>query len=206
MEKSLVHMQLLLATSNSGKAREYKAMLKEIKGLDIYTLRDFPKYISPEETGTTFKENAELKASSAAKELNMLTLADDSGLVVPALNGEPGVISARYAHDQATEVENKNKLIKKLDSLPEEKRYGYFECVISIAAPTGVKKSVSGVCEGQLITVPRGRNGFGYDSLFLKYDYRRTFAELEEDTKNRISHRRKAMDKIMTTLHQLSTS
>lgn len=199
-------MQLLIATSNSGKLREYKSILKEIEGIDIYSFKDFPNYTPPEETGNTFEENAKLKAVDAAKHLNILTLADDSGLVVPSLDGEPGIISARYAHENATDEENRKKLIKKLNQLPEEKRYGYFECSIALATPDGVKKAVSGFCEGQLITTPRGSNGFGYDSLFLKYDYRRTFAELEEDTKNRVSHRRKALDKLLPTLHQLSLS
>ncbi|PCI94356.1 non-canonical purine NTP pyrophosphatase [Candidatus Aerophobetes bacterium] len=197
-------MKFVIASSNLHKVREMRSMLKEFSNIEFLSLRDFPDYIAPEETGTTFKENAEIKASHAAKHLDCIAIGDDSGLVVPALNGEPGVYSARYAGVQANDQENREKLIGKLKSLPHEKRVGYFECCIAVATKDGIKKSVCGNCEGELLDTPRGSQGFGYDSIFLKHNYRKTFAELESDTKNRISHRRKALDKLETTLYSLS--
>ncbi|MEX0961486.1 MAG: RdgB/HAM1 family non-canonical purine NTP pyrophosphatase [Simkaniaceae bacterium] len=196
-------MKLVLATTNLHKIHEIKAMLKEYKQFDIYTLRDFPHYTPPEETGLTFEENAILKASHASKALDTLCLADDSGLSIPALNGEPGVKSKRYAGESAKNSENLKKLVEKLSCLPEKKRFGYFECSIALANNGELVKSVKGQCEGKLITIPRGKNGFGYDSLFIKYDYNKTLAELETDIKNRISHRRKALDKILLALECL---
>jgi len=185
--------------------REYRSLLKHLTHLDIYSLKDFPEYSLPEETGATFEENATAKALHAAQALDRWVIADDSGLVVPALNNAPGVFSARYAGPDATDADNRKKLIEKLSQLPEEKRIGYFECTIVLASKEGVKKIVKGTCEGELLTEQKGRNGFGYDPIFRKYDYSKTFAELDEDTKNRISHRRKAFDKIIITLEGLVT-
>ncbi|GAB4193544.1 MAG: non-canonical purine NTP pyrophosphatase [Simkaniaceae bacterium] len=196
-------MKLLLATSNLHKIREYRMMLKPLKGLDLLTFRNFPAYIPPEESGNTFEENAVIKAVHAAKELQLATLADDSGLVVPALQGEPGIYSARYAGKDATDADNRKKLLEKVKALSEDKRNAYFECVIALALPEGLKKVVRGTCEGQLITEEKGGNGFGYDPIFKKYDYSKTLAELEEEVKNKISHRRKALDKILPTLENI---
>lgn len=178
-------------------------MLREFHSLDLFSLRDFPSYTPPKETGATFEENAKIKALHAAKELGMNVLADDSGLVVPALGGEPGILSARYAKEGASDAENREKLLLKLKALTEEKRVGYFECWLALATPQGLKKVAFGLCEGELLCEPRGSYGFGYDSLFLKHDYRKTFAEVDDDTKHRISHRRKAFDKILPSLHSL---
>lgn len=193
-------MKIVLASTNLHKIRELKAMLKQFPQLDLYSLRDYPEYVQPEETGTSFEENAKLKALHAAKTLNECALADDSGLVIPALGREPGVQSARYAGEGATDKDNRNKLIQKLLTLKDDERIGYFECCIAIATPTGTEKVVCGKCEGRLITDPKGSNGFGYDPLFIKYDYSKTFAELDEETKNKISHRRKALDKLQSYL------
>lgn len=193
-------MELILATHNLHKIRELREMLKDLKGIDVVSLRNFPDYTSPEETGLTFQENAELKAIDAAKTLNAIVLADDSGLVVPAIKGDPGVYSARYAGEDATDAENRKKLLTAMESLNDLDRSAYFECCITIAGPEGVMKSVSATCEGVIGKEEKGRNGFGYDPLFVKHDYDKTFAELEEHTKNRISHRRKALDKILAFL------
>lgn len=193
-------MKIILASTNLHKIRELKAILKRFPQLDLYSLRDYPDYTPPEETGATFEENVKLKALHAAKTLNEYVLADDSGLVIPALEGEPGVRSARYAGEEATDKDNRNKLIKKLLMLREDERIGYYECCIAIATPVEIDKIVQGICEGTLLTEPRGSNGFGYDSLFIKYDYSKTFAELDEETKNKISHRRKALDKLQMYL------
>ena len=196
-------MQLLIASTNLHKIREFRSLLREFSSLDLFSLRDFNHYLPLEESGSTFEEIAKAKAVHAATSLNMCVLADDSGLVVPALGGEPGVYSARYAGKMSSDHENREKLIFKLKALPEEKRLGYFECCLVLASPSGIKKVVSGTCEGELLCDPRGSYGFGYDSLFLKYDYRKTFAEVDEETKLRISHRRKAFDKLLPALHSL---
>lgn len=193
-------MKLIIASKNMHKIRELRFMLRNFSHLDILSLRDFPDYCPAEESGKSFEENVKNKALAAAKKLKCWVLADDSGLIVPALNGEPGVFSARYAGPQASDKDNREKLIQKLKLLPEEKRIGYYECCIALASETGIKKTVTGLCEGQLLCTPRGSHGFGYDSLFLKYDYSKTFAEIEEEVKNRISHRRKAFDKLEPSL------
>ncbi|NGX31469.1 MAG: Non-canonical purine NTP pyrophosphatase [Chlamydiae bacterium] len=198
-------MELVIATKNLHKLREYRLLLKKIKGLDILSLKDFPDYVPVEETGKTFEENAELKAKDAAKKLGKFVLADDSGLVVPALDGEPGIFSARYAGKDATDLENRKELIKKIEKLPQAQRNSYYECVICIADPEGaIKKNVKGFCEGEVITQERGNNGFGYDSIFVKYDYSKTFGELDEMMKNEISHRRKALDKAISYLEEIA--
>jgi XTP/dITP diphosphohydrolase len=201
-----VLMEIVIASSNMHKIREIKDMLKSYKGLeklDILSLHQFPQYQPPDEDGSTFQENAETKALHAAKALNKWVIADDSGLVVSALNGEPGVYSARYAGTDATDAENRQKLLKKIERLDEVDRSAYFECCLSLASANGIKKSVRGQCEGTLLTEERGRNGFGYDPLFVKNEYDKTFAELDEKTKNKISHRRKAIEKLSIFLESL---
>jgi XTP/dITP diphosphohydrolase len=198
-------LELVIASTNMHKVREFRGILKSLPHLDLLSLCDFPNYTPPEETGTTFEENAILKAEHAAKELNRWVIADDSGLVVPALNGAPGVLSARYAGNDATDLDNRKKLLEEMQHLMEEDRQAFFECCIALASPTGIKKVVKGTCEGTLLTEDRGSGGFGYDPLFVKHGYNKTFAELEESVKNRISHRRKALDKIVLSLESLVT-
>lgn len=189
-------MEIVLATRNMHKVREIRDILRAIESLDIVSLMNFPDYVPPEETGKTFIENAELKATHAAKALNRWVLADDSGLVVPAANGEPGVNSRRYAGEDPTDRDNNAKLLERMRELTGIQRSAFYECAVCVSGPDGTKKTASGYCEGVIIEEPRGRNGFGYDPLFLKHDHQKTFGELAEDTKNRISHRRKALDKI----------
>lgn len=191
---------LILATTNVHKIREFREMLKIFPVLDILTLADYPDYQPPEETGASFEENAILKASHAATTLNSWVLADDSGIVVPSLNGEPGIYSARYAGKDATDVENRKKLLEAMSSLLDDQRLAYHECWLVIASPQGIVKSVNGICEGMIALQERGGSGFGYDPLFIKHDYGKTFAELGETVKNRISHRRKAFEKIVPVL------
>ena len=196
-------MQLVLATSNPHKVREFLPLLKTLPGLEILSLKDFPKYIPPQETGVTFKENAILKAEYAARALKMWVLSDDSGLVVSALQGEPGVYSARYSGLPASDAKNRLKLLQKMEGLHAEQRAAYFECCLVLANGEGMYKCVTGLCEGTIIAEQRGNKGFGYDSLFVRHDLAKTFAELDEDVKNRISHRRKAFDKMLQTLERL---
>lgn len=196
-------MKLLLASKNVHKIREFRQMFKPLKGLDLYSLIDFPNYTPPEESDDSFEANAILKAVDAASKLNMLAIGDDSGLVVPALNGQPGVKSHRFASDDPTDQENRTKLLQMMESLSGEERSAYFECVIAIAKPEGLIKTVSGRAEGLITDAERGRSGFGYDSLFIKHDYDRTFAELDENNKNKISHRRKAFEKLLLLIEAM---
>jgi len=193
-------LRILIASKNVHKIRECREILSQIKNLDLLSLHDFPHYQPPEETGSSFEENAILKASHAAKELNLWALADDSGLVVPALNGEPGVFSARYAGMDASDADNRKKLLANMQHLMDDDRFAFFECCIALASPESLKKCVCGTCEGKIIKSEKGGGGFGYDPLFVKHEYSKTFAELEESVKNRISHRRKAIDKMILTL------
>jgi len=183
--------------------REFRSMLKGVLRIDLLGLCDFPCYVPPEETGKTFEENAVLKAVHAAQTLNRWVIADDSGLVVPALNGAPGVFSARFAGSDATDLENRKKLLDKMQHILDEDRLAFYECCIALASPSGLKKCVKGTCEGHLLARDRGGSGFGYDPLFVKHGYSKSFGELEESTKNRISHRRKALDKLIPSLDSL---
>lgn len=197
-------MKLIIASRNVHKIREIRAMLKPLGALDLYSLIDYPDYTPPPETGVTFEENATIKATDAAKSLNAYVIADDSGLVVPILNGHPGVRSARYAGEEASDRDNRKKLLEALSSHREEDRDAYYECCMVLASPEKIEKCVSARCEGRILESERGGQGFGYDSLFLKHEYNKTFAELEEEVKNRVSHRRKALDKLLVTLESIA--
>ncbi len=199
-------MEIVIASRNLHKIREIRSILKPQFPLDFTSLLDFPNYQPPEETGATFEENVFVKATRAAAALKHWVIADDSGLVIPALGDAPGVNSARYAGEHATDKENREKLVKALDSLQESERVGYYVCALALASPDGIQKQVKGLCEGSLLLARRGSQGFGYDPLFLKYDYNKTFAEIDEETKNKISHRRKALDKIAPILETLLIS
>jgi XTP/dITP diphosphohydrolase len=204
--ESQTPIEFVIASTNIHKIREFRAMLKPFSQFDLLSLCDFPEYVPPEETGQTFEENAVLKACSAAKTLQRWVIADDSGLVVPALNGAPGVFSARYAGKDATDFDNRKKLLVQMKHLLEEDRSAFYECCIAVASPSGIKKCTRGTCEGMLLSQERGGGGFGYDPLFVKHGYNKSFAELEESTKNRISHRRKALDKILLSIESLLSS
>jgi len=196
-------MEIVIASSNLHKIREIKAILKPLLPFDYLSLLDFPDYEQPEEDGNSFEENAFLKATHAALKLKRWVIADDSGLVVPALQNRPGVHSRRFAGENATDKDNREKLIHELEPLPESERVGFYACALAMASPEGIQKQVQGLCEGSLILSPRGSQGFGYDSLFLKYDYNKTLAEMDDETKNKISHRRKALDKLTPFLEEL---
>jgi len=186
--------RILFATSNPHKLDEVRAIFQPL-GLTVDGLGDLD-LAPPEETGETFVENARLKALTYGEAAGRLCLADDSGLVVPALGGAPGVYSARYAGPDTTDKDNRNKLLKEMARLHDEQRYAYFSCSVAFAGPEGLIRCETGTCEGSILEKERGSNGFGYDSLFLKHDYNKTLAQLDPSIKNRISHRRKALDKI----------
>ena len=183
---------------------ELKSIIKELQlPVEIFSLRDFPDYEAPEETGKTFSENAAIKAIYAAKKSNMWALADDSGVVVPALDGRPGINSSCYAGENASARENCQKLLKDMSNLRRDERRAYSESSLALASPDGLKKSVNGSCEGEIVPKERGCNGFVYDSIFAKDGYGKTFAELELNIKNKISHRRKAFDKMVIFIESL---
>ena len=195
--------ELVIASANLHKIRELRAMLKPLKFSDILSLLQFPDYQPLPEEGASFEANAIAKAEHAARVLQKWVLADDSGLVVPALNGMPGIQSHRYAGSEATDAENRAKLLGEMKQLQGLERSAYFECALALASPEGVKKSVVSTCHGSIALGERGRNGFGYDAVFVKSDYEKTFAEIDESTKTRISHRRKAMDRLLSALEML---
>jgi len=196
-------LQLVIASKNVHKIREFKEILSKQSPIDILSLMDFPDYVPPEETGQTFRENAIIKAEHAAKILNHWVVSDDSGLVVPALNGSPGVYSARFAGEQSTDKDNRKKLLQNMQEFDDEKRQAYYQCVIALASPDSLIKCFEGTCEGTISREEKGGGGFGYDPLFIKHSYNKTFAELEHSIKNRVSHRRKALDKLMLHLETL---
>jgi XTP/dITP diphosphohydrolase len=196
-------MKLLIASRNVHKIREMRSLLKVYPHFDVLSLLDFPDYIPLPESATSLEANAIQKAVHAAKELSLYALSDDTGLIVPALQGAPGPLSARYAGDLATDADNRKKLLHEMSHLHDVDRQAYFECWLALASPQGLKKSVRGVCEGTILPQEKGGKGFGYDSLFVKYEYGKSFAELEESLKNRISHRRKAFDKLHLLLESL---
>ncbi len=185
---------LLIATSNEGKIKEINEMLKDLK-LEIKTLKDFPKIQPPEEKGKTFFENAFLKAKYYAESTGLLSLADDSGLEVEALNGAPGIYSARFAGPEASDEKNNQKLLELLKDIPIEKRGARFVCVMVCYHPSGKYISSEEIWEGRIAFIPRGSFGFGYDPLFLvkEYNYEKTAAELPQEIKNKLSHRGKAL-------------
>ena len=194
--------KLLLATNNTGKVREYRSLLQGIS-FDMFTPEEIGIDIVVEEKGTTFEENARLKACALAKESRLLTLADDSGLEVDALHGEPGVMSARYAGESASDVERVKYLLSKLKDVPKEKRTACFRCVIAIAQPDGHVEFCSGECKGVITLKPRGKNGFGYDPIFYFPELDKTMAELPIEVKNRISHRGHAAQKARLILNKI---
>jgi len=184
--------ELLIATRNPGKAKEFEEMFSQ-KGYQIKTLLDYPEIEDVDETGFTFKENALLKSETIAKELNTLVIADDSGLVVPALDGVPGVFSARYAGEEKNDQANNAKLLAELGELEGEDRTAHFHCTLALSEPGRESLVVEGNVEGIIVDIPRGDNGFGYDPLFYVPEIGKTMAELEQNEKNKLSHRYRAL-------------
>ncbi len=193
-------IRIIVATQNKHKIEEIAAIVN-IPGV-IVCSRDqagVPPF-EIEETGSTFEENSYIKAKSIMDITGEITIADDSGLEVDSLNGEPGVYSARYAGEDATDGDNNEKLLKKLEGLPMDERGAKFVSVITLVHPNGTKIVARGECEGHVITAPRGTSGFGYDPLFVPEGYERTFAELTKDEKNKISHRSRALAQLSKSL------
>ena len=189
--------QVVVATKNMGKVREFSELFEKF-GLEVKSLHDFPHIEEVEETGKTFEENAILKAESLCKQLNEIVIADDSGLIVDALNGGPGVYSARYAGEQKDDQANIQKVITELNGIPTERRTARFYCALAVAFPEENKEYVivNGTCEGKILEQPRGEQGFGYDPIFYVEEYKQAMAELSSDEKNKISHRGRALRKL----------
>jgi len=192
--------QLLVATGNAGKVRELKEFLADLPVV-LRDLSEFPNVSEVEETGATFAENAILKAEGYAVQTGFWTLADDSGLEVEALGGAPGVFSARYAGENAGDEEKIAKLLGELNHTGNMS--ARFVCAMAIADETGEIKFLSeGVCDGKITVNPSGTNGFGYDPVFIPDGFDETFGELSGDVKQKISHRGRAMEKIIQYLRR----
>ena len=183
--------KLLLATNNEAKVREYKQLLQGLP-LELVSLAEQGITTRVNEVGESLEENARLKATTLAGESQLLTLADDSGLEVDALGGEPGPLSARYAGEGASDKDRINYLLARLRGVPGEKRSARFRCVIAIATPDGKVELCSGECQGFITLEPRGEEGFGYDPVFYLPELGKTMAELPLEVKNKISHRGQA--------------
>nr|WP_082233667.1 XTP/dITP diphosphatase [Halobacillus massiliensis] len=195
--------KVIIATKNNGKAKEFKEMLGKYD-LEGYSLLDLKEPVEDiKETGTTFEENALIKAEAIASQFNLTVIADDSGLEVDALNGEPGIYSARYAGIEKDDQKNMEKLLLALSGVNPEDRTARFVCAIAIARPGSDSIVERGTCEGSIAKEQKGTQGFGYDPLFIPSGESRTMAEHTPDEKNSISHRKNALVKIEKHLKDL---
>lgn len=192
-------MKIFLATSNKHKIDEIKSIFSDMKDIEIFSIKDGVKIPDVIEDKESFEENSAKKAIEIANFLNTIAIADDSGLCVDALNGEPGVYSARYS-GTGDDLENNKKLIKNLQGI--ENRKARFVSVITLAKPNGEVYSFRGEVEGEIIDIPRGNTGFGYDPHFFIKDFGKTLAEMP-DMKNKISHRAKALEKLKNSLAKI---
>ncbi len=194
--------KLLVATHNQGKVREYRELLAELP-LEVTYLDAEGITLEVEETGATFEENARLKAVTYAAASGLWTWADDSGLQVDALDGAPGVFSARYAGVGATDADRYRKLLDALTGTPWNRRAARFRCTVALATPDGVVRTADGVCEGVIAFGPVGDNGFGYDPVFYMPDQNATMAQLPAELKNQVSHRARASQKALLLLKEM---
>lgn len=194
---------LVLGTNNRKKGLELAELLRPL-GILVRTLADFPDALDVEENGSTFAENARLKAQQQARHLKHWVLADDSGLCVDALKGEPGVYSARFAGPHATDEDNNRLLLKQLEGVPLERRAAHYVCHVALADPSGAIQAESeDDCHGRILDQEQGTGGFGYDPMFEIIEYHRTFGTLSPAVKACISHRARAMRQILPKIAQL---
>ena len=191
--------KIVIATQNKGKAKDFETMLAPL-GYEVLTLRDVAQDMDVEETGVTFEENAILKAEAVSHALGIPVISDDSGLEIDALNGEPGVYSARYAGLAKSDGANIDKVLEKLAGVPDNERTARFRCVLAVAAPGQKTETFSGSCEGIILHERRGNNGFGYDPIFFAPEQDKAMAELEPREKAAISHRGNALRQLQTSL------
>lgn len=195
-------MEILIATHNLGKLREYQALLPDYT---LISLNDIGLgAFEVEETGSAFLDNAALKAVRYARASGRLTLSDDSGLCVDALDGAPGVYSARYGGDDLDDAGRRAYLLAQMQHIPESQRSAHFVCVIALHDPrTGQTYAVEGICEGHVLTEERGSGGFGYDPLFVPQGYDLTYAEMPPEQKDALSHRGRAVQKLIPLLREV---
>lgn len=196
---------VIIATKNKGKAKEFEKLFLP-KGLVVKTLLDYPEIEDVEETGSTFEENAILKAETIANNLGVRVIADDSGLEIDALEGRPGVYSARYAGSEKNDENNIDKVLDELQGVPESERTARFCCALAMAEPGKETLTVFGTCEGRILNERRGTNGFGYDPIFYVETEGKAMAELASDEKNKISHRANAIRKLDDLLQKRGES
>ncbi|KAF0424794.1 XTP/dITP diphosphatase [Pediococcus acidilactici] len=188
--------QILIATKNEGKLKEFKQIFTA-KGLEVLSLKDIDEDVDVQENGLTFEENARLKADSYAQAIGIPVLADDSGLQIDALNGRPGIFSARYAGDH-NDAANNAKVLTELGGVPDEKRTATFHTTVVVRKPDGTELVANGNLRGRILSVPRGENGFGYDPLFYVEEKQKTLAQMTREEKNQISHRALAIQDLLT--------
>jgi XTP/dITP diphosphohydrolase len=197
--------RLVIGSRNAKKLVELRDLLGDL-GVELTDLSPWPDVADVDETGTTFEENARLKAAAYAKATGEWALAEDSGLVVPALKGRPGVHSARYAGTHGDDAANNRKLLAELAPLPADRRAAYYVCVAALADPTGDIKAVAeGRCNGVIADAGRGDGGFGYDPLFLVPEFHRTFGELSLRVKQALSHRARAVVQLRPAIRRIVT-
>ncbi len=191
---------IVLASRNLKKSAEIRALL-DPHGINVISVADFPEATDVVEDGASFQANAEKKACEIAVTLKHWTIGEDSGLRVDALQGAPGIYSARYSGESATDASNNEKLIKELSHVPNEKRGAEYVCHIAVSDPDGnVKLNVEATCRGRIGHVPNGENGFGYDPYFLIREYHKTFGELSPAVKKQLSHRARAFKRLIPEL------
>lgn len=194
--------EVIIATKNQGKAKEFTRMFQPL-GFEVKTLLDFPDIKDVEETGTTFEENAILKAETIARLLDRMVIADDSGLAIDALEGRPGIYSARYAGEEKSDEANMNKVLEELADVADNERQARFFCALAVASPGKETFTVSGTCEGLILREKRGSYGFGYDPIFFAIEKGKAMAELTPEEKAQISHRANALRKLESELPSL---
>ncbi len=195
--------KLLIATKNVGKITEIRDLLKDLN-IQLLALGSFPRAPDIVEDGETFEDNARKKAAVIAQFTGIDTVADDSGLCIDALNGRPGVLSARYAGDNASDEQRCARVLEEMNDVPDELRTARFVCVIALVTSKNLQKFFKGVCEGKITRNMRGRAGFGYDPIFYHPESGCTFAEMGPETKNRVSHRGRALTMFRDYLKELS--
>lgn len=196
-------MQLVLATANAGKFREIVTILSDLR-ISFLSLVSLHGYIPPVESGVTYAENAAAKAKAVAEISGYWALADDSGLEVEALGGQPGVHSDRYLGPTVTDRERNQRILDMLTGIPPPRRGASFQCVVAVVGPGGQLPLFHGSCHGIIAEAPSGHGGFGYDPIFIVPDHGVTMASLPPDVKNRISHRARALEKAKPLLQRLS--
>jgi XTP/dITP diphosphohydrolase len=194
-------VKILIATKNKGKVNEFIDMFKEF-GIEVISLLDIENCPDVEETGTTFEENAVLKAETICSMMDIPVISDDSGLVIDALDGRPGVYSARYAGSQKDDDDNMQKVLDEMRGVPEGNRTARFVCALAFAKPDKETIVVEGSCEGVILHKKKGTEGFGYDPIFFLPKLNRTMAEITKNEKNQISHRAQALSKLKEYISQ----